>query len=166
MPPNVAQQPTEQKPDDLDALIRRYLTKEGKLNEEALEVVQRWHVYLNTLTNSIANQLRQEKPIGIEMVELAFETPIAGFQGNLFWQQHGHSILPMVQRDVVTHHVMMNLSKDNPDLIFALNVLGQFTFIGLVISIVQRDGLASWKSFEVEYRDLLAVKFKEFLTRG
>lgn len=165
MPPNVVNSP-DQKPDELDALVRRYLTKDGVLNEEALEVVQRWHVYLNAFTNSIGNQLRHEKPIGVDMVELAFETPIAGFQGNLFWQQHGHSVLPLVQRDVVTNYVIMNMSKDKADLVYALNVIGQFTFIGVVISIVQKDGLASWKNFEVEYRNLLVKRFKEFLLNG
>lgn len=166
MPPNTANPQSPAKQDPLDAIIRRYLTVDGVLHEEALEVVQRWYVYLNTLTNSIGNQLRQEKPIPIDLVEIAFETPIAGFQGNQFWQQFGQNILPLVQRDVVTNHVIMRMTKDNADLVFALNVIGQHTFIGLVISLVQKDGLASWKAFEVEYRNLMVSNLKDYLKNG
>lgn len=166
MPPNTTNPQSPAKQDPLDAIIRRYLAVNGVLNEEALEVVQRWYTYTNVLTNSIGNQLRQEKPIPIDLVEIAFETPVAGFQGNQFWQQYGHSILPLVQRDIVTNHVIMRMTKENADLVFALNVIGQHTFIGLVISLVQKDGLASWKAFEVEYRNLMVSSLKDYLKNG
>lgn len=166
MPPNTPNSTAQNKTDPLDSIIRRYLTVNDVLHEEALEVVQRWYVYLNTLTNSIGNQLRKEKPIPIDLVEIAFETPIAGFQGNQFWHQFGQSILPLVQRDVVTNHVIMHMTKENADLVFALNVIGQYTFIGLVISLVRRDGLASWKAFEVEYRDMMVTSLKDYLKNG
>lgn len=58
------------------------------------------------------------------------------------------------------------MTKDNADLVFALNVIGQHTFMGLVISLVQKDGLASWKAFEVEYRNLMVSNLKDYLKNG
>ena len=49
MPPNTANSPSPAKQDPIDAIIRRYLTVDDVLHEEALEVVQRWYMYMNTL---------------------------------------------------------------------------------------------------------------------
>lgn len=151
MPPNI-----QNKTDPLDSLIRHYLTTEEGLHMDAYEVVLRWYTYLNALANSMGNQIKVDtKPIGLDAVEVAFETPVAGFQGNLFWQQHGMSILPMVQRDIVVHHLLTRFERDKHDLVYAFNVVGSYSFIGLVVSLVQRDGLVSWKEFELKFRQLL-----------
>ncbi|HPE62369.1 MAG TPA: hypothetical protein PLB10_18730 [Thiolinea sp.] len=161
MPPNI---PPAQQADPLDTLICRYLTVNGELHADAYEVVLRWYTYLNALANAMGNQLKTGiKPIGIDAVELAFETPLAGFQGNLFWQQFGQAILPMVQRDIVTHHLLTRFERDKHDLVYAFNVVSNYSFIGLVVSLVQRDGLQSWKTFELEFRQLLDKSAQEHI---
>ena len=161
MPPNL---PERQSPDPLDTLIRRYLTVDGELHTDAYEVVLRWYTYLNAMANAMGNQLRTNAiPIGIDAVELAFETPLAGFQGNLFWQQYGAGILALVQRDIVTHHLLTRFERDKHDLVYAFNVVSNYGFIGLVVSLVQRDGLASWKAFELEFRQLMDRAAKEHI---
>ncbi len=161
MPPNI---PNQSHADPLQSLINRYLTVDGQIQTDALEVVQRWYVYLNTLTDSMSLQIRAAQgKVGIEAVEMAFETPLAGFQGNLFWQQYGSSILPLVQRDLVTQHLLANYAKQKPELSYGLTVTGNYSFIGLVVSLVQRDGLKSWKAFELEFRELMERTAKEYL---
>ncbi len=153
MPPNIPTQPTT---DPLDSLLRQYLTTTAGLHTEAYEVVNRWYIYLNTLTDSLSNQIRPAQgKVGLEAVELAFETPVAGFQGNLFWQQYGNSILPLVQRDIVSQHLLTRYAGTKPDMAYTLTVMGSYTFIGLIVSLVQCDGLASWKEFELKFRETL-----------
>ncbi|HPQ97166.1 MAG TPA: hypothetical protein PLN94_16455 [Thiolinea sp.] len=161
MPPNIPNAPKAADP--LDKLIRDYLTTGEGLHLDAYEVVLRWYTYLNALANSMGNQLRPVPAIGIDAVELAFETPLAGFQGNLFWQQFGAAILPMVQRDIVTQHLMTRCGKDQQDMVYALNVASNYSFIGLVVSLVQRDGLKSWKAFEHQFRQLMQGVAQEYL---
>ena len=144
-----------QQPDQLDHLIRRHLTVGGVLHQEAYDVVVRWYTYLNVLANSIGNQATQTMPaVGIAAVESAFETPIIGFVGNTFWQQHGHTILPLICQDMVQHRLLGQF-KNQPDLIAAVGIISRYTFIGQVVALVQRDGLTSWTVFETEFRALM-----------
>ena len=151
-----------QQPDQLDAMIRRYLTigKGGELHAEAYDVVVRWYTYLNVLANAIGNQATTTMPaVGIPAVENAFETPIVGFVGNTFWQQHGHTILPLICQDMVQHRLLGEF-KNDPDLIAAVGIISRYTFIGQVVALVQRDGLTSWTAFEAEFRALMTSIWK------
>ena len=152
--------------DPVDALVRTYLYTEAGLNTDAYEVVTRWYTYLNALSNSIGNQLGTSTPgIGVEAVELAFETPIIGFLGNTFWSRHGATILPLVCADIAALHLATKLGA-SPDLVFANSILRSYTFIGYVVALVQQDGMASWREFEVKFRRLVADTLHRHLNTG
>lgn len=152
--------------DELDGLIKRYLTVNGMFHAEAYEVILNWYTYLNALSNATGQQLGSNPPnIGLAAVELAFETPIAGFIGNTFWQQHGHEILPLVSHDIVQHGHLTRFA-DKPDLVLAVNVIARYGFIGQVIALVRKDGFKSWRSFEQEFRTLMERLMREQMKRA
>jgi hypothetical protein len=149
--------------DAFDSLVRRYLTVDGLLHAEAYEVVVRWYTYLNALANAQGNQLGKAMPaIGITAVDLAFETPVIGFLGNNFWQTHGNRLLPLICHDMVQLGNLPSYAA-KPDLVVAINVMSRYSFIGQVIAFVQKDGLASWRKFEVELRALLELLWRTSL---
>lgn len=149
--------------DPLEALIRRHLTVNGTLHDEAYAVVLRWYTYLNAMANSTGHQLGKQMPaIGVDAVELAFETPVIGFIGNAFWQQHGHTILPLICQDMVQLGLLPAYSS-KPDLVVAVNIIARYGFIGQVVALVQRDGLSSWKAFEAEFRPLMESVWRQSL---
>ena len=152
--------------DPVDALVRMHLTKDTNLNTEAYEVVTRWYTYLNTMSNSIGNQLGTSTPgIGVGAVEMAFETPIIGFLGNAFWARHGATILPLICADIAAVHLSTKLGT-SPDLVFANSILRSYTFIGYVVALVQQDGMASWREFEVRFRRIVADTLHRHLNNG
>lgn len=141
-------------PDAFDRLIRRYLSVQGRLDEAAYEVVMRWYTWLNVYATTVASATTDKRlPVSLDAVDAAFETPIMGLQGNVFWRQHGASVLALVSADMVASRAIREGAR--PEDVLFYNTLRRYSFMGFVVALVQQDGMHSWTQFELELRKIL-----------